>query len=225
MASPFMSGLPPATPWASLGDIRAIEPRAMGESRWGGGCPGWVCALRPFLLSCCRRWDTADGSLCLTAGDTPSQGSAQGPQQPEEPRPLGPRPRASLPGLRLQTKTGPFIQVLPRGTELRSVVGGVREGLRGLVWQVEAQMWPQKQAPLSTRGTGAPSTFSQAGPVWRRALPARLHPMPPSWAVPAIMWTVVQQRASCHMGLHPGSGFASKHGRAGCPVLAKSRDG
>lgn len=101
----------------------------MGKRADGVGVPRRGLCVCPSLLSCCRHWATSGGSLHLTAGASPSQGSAQGPQQPEEPGLPAPGPRASFAGPRLQTGTGPFSQPGSSKKSWRPVcVGGEASG-------------------------------------------------------------------------------------------------
>ena len=91
-------------------------------------------------------------------------------------------------------------QVLPGRMEQRPMVGGIREDLQDLVWQLGPEFDP------GGRGRGhsphwarrALSTFHRAAPLWRRVLPVWSRPVPPSWPVPVITWMVVQQSPLLH---------------------------
>lgn len=84
--------------------------------------------------------------------------------------------------------------------------------------------WGHQRGPGSTCPGSSPccapmalSTFCWAVRLWRRVLPARSHPMPPSRPMPAIMQMVVQQRVGCSTRLDSDSGFAPKWQRARIP--------
>lgn len=146
----------------------------MGKRADGVGAPRRRRCLCPSLLSCCIHWATSGGSLHLTAGAAPSQGGAQGAQQPEEPSAPGPGPRASLPGPRLQTETGPFSQVPPgRAGGLWGEASGrvPGPGVAG-----GGCMWPRKQVPFPTLGTEGTQSFWPGWSTVRKGPPCGVVP-------------------------------------------------
>lgn len=178
--------------------------------------------LSPSVLPCCRHWATSGGSLGLTTGAAPSQGRARGPQQPEGPRLPCPGLRAALPGPRLPRQTGPLTPASFRknGAE---VCGGGAGGGGGVSGKVPGA-WCGRWRPGCGPGSRLPSphelsTFSRAGSLWGRALPASSGPLPPSRPVPAITRMVVQQTARVSAGPHPGvRGLRQNAGARGARV-------
>lgn len=156
LAPPFMKELPPATPWVSLGDTRAIKPRAMGESRWGKGSQDRLVPepLPPALLLALGhiRWEPWSDYR-----GHPSQGSARGPQQPEGPRLPCPGPCASLPGPRLQSKTGLFTPASFRKNRAEVCGGGAAGG--GVSGKVPG-VWCGRWRPECGPGSRLPSPHS-----------------------------------------------------------------